>query len=463
MKNIAFILILLGLITAIGFVIYLDLSYNSDKPTSQKVVQVEQKKQIELPNSPIQTKEKSKLEEITHLKQPTTQKQIRSTIPTKKAETSLTVENIKAEPSLTINLAEESLPLDPPILTSPLDSLSQLFEEKKYDELIKTIDNKEWYQLEPQALAFRLAAVLELSHKHIKTEKYDDAIFILEHQLNMNSDAPKAYSILAQAYTSKGKIKNALQVLNDGSVIVSDREQAETLLVIQSNMVNQHIKFLQDNEHWLELIKFIDTDPIQGSDDYYLYKLTAAQAYIEIYELDKAEEQLTLAAFDPELHSQINNLKKEILKRRNELAEQALEEEQPEDPELIKIPITLKGDSIYVKVHLNEKRYVKLLLDTGASITHLSTNTKSALGSKGVFPDGDRIFITASGKLRAPVARIELVSMGEAGVSNLLVAFSDIFSKESGIDGLLGMNFLRFYNFSFNFDEGFLELKPKGT
>lgn len=463
MKNTFFILVFLSLTATIGFVIYLDVSNSSDKPTPQKVVQVQQEKQVTLSSKPIPIKEESELEEKLDPKQTNVQKQVSLTIPSNKIEMPLAVKKIETEPSLPIDQVEENPPLDSPVLTSPLDSLSQLFEEKKYDELINAIDHKEWYQLKPQALAFRLAAVLELSHKHIKTENYDDAIFLLEHQLNMNSDAPKAYSVLAQAYTSKGKIKNALQILNDGSVIVSDREQAETLLGIQSNMVNQHIKFLQENEHWLELIKFIDSEPIPGSDDYYLYKLTAAQAYIEIFELDKAEEQLTLAAFDPELNAQIQNLKNEILKRRQELAEQAKEEEPPEDSETIKIPITLKGDSIYVKVHLNEKRYVTLLLDTGASITHLSTNTKTALGQKGVYPDGDRIFITASGKLRAPVARIELVSMGEAGVSNLLVAFSDIFSRESGIDGLLGMNFLRFYNFSFNFDEGFLELKPKGT
>jgi len=51
--------------------------------------------------------------------------------------------------------------------------------------------------------------------------------------------------------------------------------------------------------------------------------------------------------------------------------------------------------------------------------------------------------------------------LNEAGVSHLLIAFSDIFATDSGVDGLLGMNFLKFYNFNFDLDKGFLVLSSK--
>lgn len=346
------------------------------------------------------------------------------------------------------------------VLFYPLQKIHQYHEDKAYQETLTYFDETDWAQFKELAIAYRLAAVVELSKTYIEKEKYSEAIFLLEHQLNIDSDAPKAYHLLAQALTSQGEIEAAFRRLREGHVVVEDREEAELLLKIQVDMALQHLDFLQKNEHWLELIAYVDKDPVQGHDDYYFFKLAAAQAYLQLYELDKAEEQLVLAEFDPNLSPHIQKVRKEIEALRKELEAQ-IEEEH--DSELIKIPIRVRGDSIYVDVTVNKTHNIVLLLDTGASITHLSLSTQQAIGSAGYEEQGERIFITASGKMKAPVGTIELLTMGEAGVSHLMVAFSDIFSKDSGVDGLLGMNFLKFYNFSFNFDEGFLELKPKDS
>lgn len=342
---------------------------------------------------------------------------------------------------------------------NPLQILVDHLDRKQFRQLIQIYDARNWEPHDHAALNYRSAAVIQLAEQLLEEKNYDESIFLLEHHLNISTEYAGIYSILAKAHVLKGHIKNALDCLEEGVALVKNREQAEELKKAQLLILDQHLEFLKKNEHWSELIKFIDSDPLPGSEKYYHYKLSSAEAYIKLLELEAAEEQLTLAAFDPSLEPEIQILKREIEKIRAELHAMRTEEIKTEDD--IIIPIEVDNGAIYVDVLLNESTKVKLLLDTGASITHLSKAVMDRLGHQGVTTDGNRTFITANGRLEAPVAYLDMAQMESTGVTNLLVAFSDIFSSDSNVDGLLGMNFLRFYNFSFDLDNQKLILKHK--
>lgn len=341
----------------------------------------------------------------------------------------------------------------------PLQELIDYLDQKKFLKLIQTFDDRDWGPHTQAALSYRTAAVIQLAEELLEQKKYEESIFMLEHHLSITTEYAGIYSILAETHVLKGNIKKALDLLEEGHALVQDREQAEELKKAQLVIVDQHLDFLKQNEHWSEMIKFIDSDPLPGSDKYYHYKLISAEAYLKLFELEAAEQQLTLAAFDPTLEPEIQKLKQEIEKIRAELLAMRTEEIKNEDD--IIVPIQVANGAIFVDVLLNESTKVKLLLDTGASITHLSTDVMNQLGTRGVTSDGKRAFITASGRMEAPVAYLDMAQMETTGVTNLLVAFSDIFSSDSGVDGLLGMNFLRFYNFSFDLDAKELILKHK--
>jgi len=67
------------------------------------------------------------------------------------------------------------------------------------------------------------------------------------------------------------------------------------------------------------------------------------------------------------------------------------------------------------------------------------------------------VFNTANGRVRAPVYVLESLSVGDWKVSNLEIGVLDL-SGGSAIDGLLGMNFLKHFQFFIDQNEALLRL-----
>ena len=99
---------------------------------------------------------------------------------------------------------------------------------------------------------------------------------------------------------------------------------------------------------------------------------------------------------------------------------------------------------------------VKLLLDTGASMTIVK---HGILDSAGVRMGADaplRQFGTVSGTARGPVYRVDTLTLGGQSVANMEIAVLEL-SGLDDIDGLLGMNYLR--HFKLYIDQSKSELR----
>ena len=70
------------------------------------------------------------------------------------------------------------------------------------------------------------------------------------------------------------------------------------------------------------------------------------------------------------------------------------------------------------------------------------------------------LFTTANGRVSAPIYRLDSVSIGDWQVSDLDVGVLEL--GDSGIDGLLGMNFLRHFQFFIDQHEALLRLSIAG-
>ena len=105
------------------------------------------------------------------------------------------------------------------------------------------------------------------------------------------------------------------------------------------------------------------------------------------------------------------------------------------------IPAEKDAGGVFVKVRLNGKITVRLLVDTGASTTLLYQEAAARLALPSEMRVGTAQVKVADGRMvAADVLRLDSMSVGQSVVKNVIVVASPVSGQ--GFDGLLGMTFL---------------------
>lgn len=103
--------------------------------------------------------------------------------------------------------------------------------------------------------------------------------------------------------------------------------------------------------------------------------------------------------------------------------------------------------------------YVPVILDTGATTTILSTDIFASLGYDPGNPNLRRTrIITGSGVEYSPCINIKGIIAGGEWVSDIKVLCHDL-PSEAGIDGLLGLNFVKSFDLTISYSSGKLHFK----
>jgi predicted aspartyl protease len=101
---------------------------------------------------------------------------------------------------------------------------------------------------------------------------------------------------------------------------------------------------------------------------------------------------------------------------------------------------------------------IPVVLDTGASITVVAVDIMARLGYDPANPALDRQrIITGSGVEYAPCTTVRSATAIGQKVDNLEVLCHDL-PPESGVDGLLGINFLKHFKLTIRFRKGIIDL-----
>ena len=111
------------------------------------------------------------------------------------------------------------------------------------------------------------------------------------------------------------------------------------------------------------------------------------------------------------------------------------------------VPLSRLGNGFVVDAVVNDGQRVRLLVDTGATLTIIRPG---ALSRAGVGPGAfvrETTLETAGGRVGARVYRLDSLRLGPEVVSNIVVGSVEI-PGLGAIDGLLGMNVLGRFRFS---------------
>jgi predicted aspartyl protease len=128
----------------------------------------------------------------------------------------------------------------------------------------------------------------------------------------------------------------------------------------------------------------------------------------------------------------------------------------------IVVPGEITRGMLVVLAQINGLTHSWLLVDTGASLTVLSTKLAAQLELP-INANTRRSLVRVAGGREIPVPRVRLASMklGTATIENLYVGVYDVFPTTSQVHGVLGMDFMRHFNVSIDHGRRRLVLTPR--
>ena len=191
---------------------------------------------------------------------------------------------------------------------------------------------------------------------------------------------------------------------------------------------------------------------IQLEPDHAPWFMGLADAQLALEDKAAARRSLLLVSQDPDVGARARAMLSEL--------SLAFAEMQDTASEIAGIPLHRSGNHFLVDARSASGRSIRLLIDTGASLTIL---TPGVLEQRGIrYRDTGRsgIFNTANGRVQAPVYELDALSVGDWQVRHLEIAVLDLGSRSS-VDGLLGMNFLNHFQFFIDQNAALLRLSGK--
>jgi len=188
-------------------------------------------------------------------------------------------------------------------------------------------------------------------------------------------------------------------------------------------------------------LKAVELEP-----DYGRYYINLAQRYLDLGNTQDAINTLETARFDSSIAVEIDNM----------LA--AIHNQKPVDfSNAYKIPLARVGHQYYAQVRLNGEYESTWLLDTGASVSAITPDAFNRLLVNNA-EEGQAWFNTANGMVRAKTVVINSLDIATIHIESLKVGVLDLASG-GHFDGLLGMDFLRQFNFYLDQSNNILYLR----
>jgi clan AA aspartic protease (TIGR02281 family) len=250
----------------------------------------------------------------------------------------------------------------------------------------------------------------------------------------------------------EAKLKVETTLLSDAIAHYYDLLR-KPMTVTQQSEIELHIKQLskntiqqlKSNYSWDILAVFVEP-LLQLEPSNRLYILSLALAYAELFQEGLMENVLASLDFDDPDAQSIRNI---IVAQQNTHTDDELDDQDASETAANRgrpIPLKKFGDQYVVAATLSSNP-VALLIDTGASVTAISKQYFDNLSNRyktnflGRFSIG-----TAGGSIMARMYQFQALTINHVTVQNLPVVILPMQSIKNA-DGLLGMNFLREFDF----------------
>ena len=280
-------------------------------------------------------------------------------------------------------------------------------------------------------LADKIESVKTLTDVWLRARPYDKALRYLQVQWQL----------------AAGQVENALETLYGLMNELPATEQGRFVREI-SKIVDVEIARLSEQKAWQPMITFIER-LLWHEPQHPPYLLMLAKAHIELQQYAQAKTLLYSLQFNAFYAEQVKSLLAIIALNDLRSASIALEQQR---------------EHYLVNGLVDNRNTIRLMIDTGASISVMSTEYFNRIKNQ-LAPEFIRnaTINTAGGVVEAPIYQFASFEIGDYRIPNMqfvVMLLENSGSKNNG-DGLLGMNYLKAFNFQIDQENSRLLLKPR--
>jgi clan AA aspartic protease (TIGR02281 family) len=260
-------------------------------------------------------------------------------------------------------------------------------------------------------------------------------------------DVP-ALLLMAKLYQDSGNEMEAIEVLFQAKSYAHTPELIkQTVKAIRSAVKNYNTQLLIRKDYIAQLNLYKRLTELEP--EYALHFIGLAETYLSLGNVFDARKALDLTLHDSS-----------VLDKRNDIVSRLEINIEPNRHYATEVSLQAFGNQFLVDVLLNNSQNAVLLLDTGASLSIISTELLAVLAIPYQHTIKTAWFSTAGGRIKAPIIKLNSIAMNEVVVENIEVGVIGEFDNKK-FDGLLGMNFLRYFEFFIDQNEHKLQLSPR--
>ena len=284
----------------------------------------------------------------------------------------------------------------------------------------------------------------------VQNEEWDQLRAWLQKLEARNIDLPIIRRLQAQIHKQEGSFQTAVETLFVALDRAENWEDSENIQAEIEDVVFTAIDLYEkDGMDHLALQSLLNY-MIEKEPDFPPYSIELSKVYADQGDITAAITILERIPENPEYTETIVVLKNQLLVQKNSEAQWGKG-----------IPLIAYGNHFMVEADINSEEGFRLLIDTGATFSVLSSDSFEKLRSSSDIEDsGESITInTAGGVEDATIYTVDYFSVGGYYLENLKIVELNLDSLNEG-DGLLGMDFLKHYKFEIDQVNNKLYLAP---
>ncbi|MEM7256182.1 MAG: retropepsin-like aspartic protease [Pseudomonadota bacterium] len=323
--------------------------------------------------------------------------------------------------------------------TSVTEHFRQLLSNQRYATAITLYQEQQQQSNQTAALLKRIL----IDHLTLLTDARSNSEFseLIQHYLSIYYDDIDILLLLAEFNRANSRYLEVIDVyLLAKTYAYSDFDQRRVDSQF-TNFVNEIDNAYTQQNNWWDLINFyshINATGLMTSSHQYHQALAHLRSGDQAFAIEQFNQLLNDSLVGDSAAQALSTL------TNSTEAPPAINNPVPEGAEAIALK---KQGNQFVASLSNNQQVVSLLIDTGASMTAVSSAAFNRLNTNGDAVAQDRrIFHTAGGVITGTVYSFPELTLGPYLMKNTRVAVID-FDNDPNIDGLLGMNILGQFRF----------------
>ena len=340
------------------------------------------------------------------------------------------------------------------IRTAPghVDNIVNLLRRNEFEAVLERYESTQ-VQAGDEAVADARAQILAHARLLIADRRFSVAEQLLQLFLVAAYRDVEARILLAAAYHGQEDVHAAIDQLYEARGYAFRPAMLQRINTRIRSIVAELTQSLQRKDDQSALLALYQ-HLTQLEPDHAPWFMGLATTQLALDDKQAARRSLLLVSQDPDVGAQAQAMLSELSPA---LAGMQDTEPQVSATELVGIPLHRSGNHFIVDARPARGRSVRLLIDTGASLTILTPDVLEQRGIRYQNTGRSGVFNTANGPVRAPIYTLDSLSVGDWQVDHLEIGVLDLGGR-SVIDGLLGMNFLSHFQFFIDQNEAVLRL-----